>query len=268
MTSQAIPRATLPLGILYITSLDRVSKMYAYLVRFLSIALLLVATSTHAANFGVSPLSVDLNAQQRSSVVTVSNDDTKPVSLRVRLMRWTQASDGSDAYEPSEDLVYFPKRLELKPGEQKIIRTGMNNAALSGERAYRLFIEELPPVELPTDGQTKLSVLLTFALPVFVAPTAGKSDLGVQTAELGADGKLTLTLNNKGSARARISRVLNADSSPLADNLSARYIFANSARTIVAQLGNDACSRAISTVKLDLDNSSIDVPVSRAGCKR
>lgn len=242
--------------------------MFALFNRLLCLAASMLTGSTFAANFGVSPLSMDLNSQQRSSVVTVSNDDSKPVSLRVRLMRWTQASDGTDSYEPSEDLVYFPKRLELKPGEQKIIRTGMSNAAVSAERAYRLFIEELPPVELPTDGQTKLSVLLTFALPVFVAPAPGKSDLGVQSAELGADGKLTLTLNNKGTSRARISRVLNADSLPLADNLSARYVFANSARTVHAQLGSDACNRGFNVVKLDLDNSSIDVPISRNGCKR
>lgn len=242
--------------------------MFTYFVRHLYVAAMFFAISAHAANFGVSPLSVDLNAQQRSSVVTVSNDDSKPVSLRVRLMRWTQASDGSDAYEASDDLVFFPKRLELKPGEQKIIRAGMSSAAVTSERAYRLFIEELPPVELPTDGQTKLSVLLTFALPIFVAPSPGKADLGVQLAELSADGKLTLTINNKGSSRARISRVLNEDASPLADNLSARYIFANSIRTVSAQLGSDVCSRPLNTVKLDLDNTSIDVPVSRVGCKR
>lgn len=242
--------------------------MFTRLIRLLSFAAVTFASSGFAANFGVSPLILDLNAQQRSGVVTVSNDDSKPVSLRVRLMRWTQTSDGIDAYEPSDDLVYFPKRLELRQGEQKIVRTGMNTTPASTERAYRLFIEELPPVELPTDGQTKLSVLLTFALPVFVAPAPGKSELGVQSAELGADGKLTLTLNNKGSARARISRVLNADSSPLADNLSARYVFANSARTVHAQLGADACSKNFDSVKLDLDTSSVDVAISRAGCKR
>ncbi|MBL8311788.1 MAG: molecular chaperone [Burkholderiales bacterium] len=241
--------------------------MYKLFAR-IAACILLVAAPAQAANFGVSPLSLDLHSQQRSGVVTVTNDDTKPVQIRVRLMRWSQDADGADKYDPSDDLVFFPKRLDLKPGEQKIVRAGINGAPAGSERAYRLFVEELPPAELPSDGQTKLSVLLTFALPIFVAPAPGRSQLASAAAEMTADGRLTLALRNDGSARARISRLLAVDGTPLSDALSARYVFPGTSRTIIAELGAGACSRKISAVKLDLDTSSVEVPVSQTLCKR
>lgn len=230
-------------------------------------AALFIAAHAHAANFGVSPLSLDLHAQQRSGVITVSNDDSKPVQVRVRLMRWSQSADGNDQYEPSDDLVFFPKRLDLKPGEQKIVRAGVSSVPTGTERAYRLFVEELPPAESPSDGQTKLSVLLTFALPVFVAPAPGRAELAPTTAEIEANGRLTLTLSNGGSARARISRLLTAEGTTLADSMSARYVFPGQSRTVTADLGAAGCNRKIAVVKLDLDTSSVDVPVARNLCK-
>lgn len=222
---------------------------------------------TDAANFGVSPLSVDLTTQQRSAVITVSNDDTKVIQLKVHAVRWTQNAKGEDQYQPTEDLVFFPKRLEIKPGEQRIIRTGLPAAPLTGdERAYRLYVEELPPVDLPTDGQTKLSVLLSFALPVFVAPAASTSKLDVKSAELLSDGTLSMQLANVGVTRARISRVTSEDGTLTSDSVSSRYLFPTVAKTVVARLGADACKQMPKNLKLELDNQLVNVAISRNAC--
>ncbi len=220
-----------------------------------------------AANFGVSPLSVDLTTQQRSAVITVSNDDSKVIQLKVHAMRWTQNAAGEDQYQPTEDLVFFPKRLEIKPGEQRIVRAGLPASPIAGdERAYRLFVEELPPVELPTDGQTKLSVLLSFALPVFVAPTLANSKLDIQAAELSTDGTLKMQVANVGGSRARISRVISDDGKLASESVSSRYIFPTVAKTITAKLGKDACKAAPKRVKVELDNQLIEVNISNSHC--
>jgi len=230
----------------------------------LSVAL---APTIHAANFGVSPLSLDLTTQQRSAVITVSNDDSKTITLKVHAVRWTQNEAGEDQYQPTEDLVFFPKRLEIKPGEQRIIRTGLPALPLTGtERAYRLFVEELPPVEMPTDGQTKLSVLLSFALPVFVAPAVTSAKLNVVSAELSRDGTLSMQLANVGATRARISRVVSDDGKLTSDSVSSRYVFPTVARTVNAKLGADACRQAPKRLKLELDSQLIDVTITRSAC--
>jgi len=220
-----------------------------------------------AANFGVSPLSLDLTAQQRSAVVTVSNDDTKPIQLRVHAMRWTQTESGEDQYVATDDLVFFPKRLEIKPGEQRIIRAGLPASPIAAnEKAYRLFVEELPPVELPTDGQTKLSVLLSFALPVFVAPAASASKLEIRSAELARDGTLTVRVANAGTSRARITRVTANNGKLSSDSVSTRYIFPAIEKTFTAKLGAKACQSALEQVKIELDNQLLDVGTIRNAC--
>lgn len=229
--------------------------------------LTLQSATTDAANFGVSPLSLDLTTQQRSAVITVSNDDTKPIQLKVHAVRWTQNTSGEDQYQPTEDLVFFPKRLEIKPGEQRIIRTGLPAAPISGdERAYRLYVEELPPVDLPTDGQTKLSVLLSFALPVFVAPAMSTSKLDIKSAELLRDGTLSMQMANVGATRARISRVISDDGKLTSDSLSSRYVFPTVAKTVVARLGSEVCKQMPKTLKLELDNQLVNVALSRNAC--
>ncbi len=220
-----------------------------------------------AANFGVSPLSLDLNSQQRSSVVTVSNDDTKPIQLRVHAMRWTQNANGEDQYDPTDDLVFFPKRLEIKPGEKRIIRAGLPASPIAlGEKAYRLFVEELPPVELPSEGQTKLSVLLSFALPVFVAPVTGVAKLDIKSAELDRDGNLSVRLGNLGASRARVSRIMAEDGKVASESLSSRYVFPAIEKTITAKLGADACRASPKRLKLELDNQLIDIGITRSAC--
>jgi fimbrial chaperone protein len=238
------------------------------LVTSLATSLLLAYTATtHAANFGVSPLSLDLTTQQRSAVITVSNDDSKVIQLKVHAMRWTQNEAGEDQYQPTDDLVFFPKRLEIKPGEQRIIRTGLPATPLTGnERAYRLFVEELPPVELPTDGQTKLSVLLSFALPVFVAPAVSTSKLDISSAELSRDGTLSVKLANVGQTRARISRVISDDGKLASESVSSRYVFPTVAKTITAKLGADACKQSPKNLKLELDNQMVNVSINRSAC--
>ncbi len=226
-----------------------------------------LTTTANAANFGVSPLSVDLTTQQRSAVITVSNDDSKNIQLRVHAIRWTQNEVGEDQYQPSEDLVFFPKRLEIKPGEQRIIRIGLPAAPLAGkERAYRLFVEELPPVELPTDGQTKLSVLLSFALPVFVAPVATPAKLDVKSVELSRDGTLSMQMTNIGQSRARISRVVSEDGKLASESVSSRYLFPLIAKTITAKLGLDACRQSPKRLKIELDGQLVDIAIDRNAC--
>src|SRR6185369_12141928 len=112
---------------------------------FITLVLALApAGATLGGEFGVSPIRVDLDRNTRTSVVRVSNDEQGPLSFQIRAMEWTQDAEGRDVYADSSDLVYFPQQMQVPPLDSRVVRVGYRNPATQVERAYRLYIEELP----------------------------------------------------------------------------------------------------------------------------
>ena len=49
--------------------------------------------------------------------------------------------------EPTEDIVFFPALLTLKPKETRRVRVGSATETDVREKTYRIFVEELPPLD-------------------------------------------------------------------------------------------------------------------------
>jgi len=113
-----------------------------------------------AGDFVINPLRVTMDRTSRASEVSVRNDDTVPLRMQVEALTWRQDASGADQYEPAEGLLYFPRVLEIPPGESRIVRVGVRAAPVSREEAYRLFFEELPPPGGNPNAGTSLQVLL------------------------------------------------------------------------------------------------------------
>ena len=136
------------------------------------VALVALSPVTKAAEFTINPLQVHLDRTSRASEILVRNDDSAPLRMQVQAMSWRQDADGRDQYEPADGLLYFPRAMEIPPGDSRIIRVGVKAAPVAGEDAYRVFVEELPPA-VPASvapSGTSLQVLLRVGVPVFVAP--------------------------------------------------------------------------------------------------
>ncbi len=52
-----------------------------------------------------------------------------------------------DLYEATDELVFFPKLLVLKPDESRMVRVGIEGIPPEKEKAYRIYLEELPDPE-------------------------------------------------------------------------------------------------------------------------
>lgn len=131
-----------------------------------------LGTGAFAGEFTINPLRVTLDRTARSSEVVVRNEDTAVMRMQVQAMEWTQGADGADRYQPTDALVYFPRTMEIPPGESRIVRVGVRGAPATREDAYRLFIEELPPPpgSEPDGGGAQLRIYLRVGVAVFVAP--------------------------------------------------------------------------------------------------
>lgn len=221
------------------------------------LALALAPLPAAAGNYGISPLDFQFTTQRKSGVLTITNEDDAPISLRVRAMRWTQGPDGQDIYEESTDLVFFPKRVDLKPGDKKIVRLGVNAVPQDQERAYRLFVDELPPPEDPTQrAGTRLSVLVSMGVPVFLTPEGAEPQLAVEQARLGEG--LDMTVSNAGATRVRMSRIVAGDGTELSQNIPGRYVFPGTRKQLLVPVAATACSGGRMPLRVDTDGVMTD----------
>jgi fimbrial chaperone protein len=168
----------------------------------LSFAFLMNAAQ--AGDFGVSPIRIDLDSATKSALITITNDDERPLAFQVRAMQWTQDADGADRYSDTADLVYFPQQLKIAPKESRAVRVGYKVPALQSEKAYRLFIEELADAAREP-SRTGVAITLRFGVPVFLRPAA--DGLAGQVQVSAAGGNAVVRVHNTGNVHFRIASV-------------------------------------------------------------
>lgn len=133
----------------------------------LLVALLFPAV-VQAGEWRVTPIRLDLGKDARSGAVTVINESENRLQVQVNAMEWTQDSEGKDRYEETGEILFFPRLMLLEKKEEKILRAGIKVPAIEKEKAYRLFIEEIPGAG---NGQgANVAVSIRFGLPIFVHP--------------------------------------------------------------------------------------------------
>ena len=115
-------------------------SIVAWCFSLVAVVVVLASARAAAGEFVINPLRVTLDRTTRATEVVVRNDDKTPLRMQVQAMTWTQNVDGVDQYEPADALLYFPRTMEIPPGESRIVRVGVRAAPVTREEAYRLFI--------------------------------------------------------------------------------------------------------------------------------
>jgi fimbrial chaperone protein len=169
-----------------------------------------IAFQAQASPIEISPVKVDLSAKVRVSALTVHNLGEDETVMQVSLMHWPSAED-LVAIEPGIGLLVTPTTFRLAGGAQQIVRVGLSGAApLQTELAYRLIIEEVPPVlEQDTTG---MRLVVRHDLPVFVAPAARALrlvNMQIDCSPTGAE----LRLLNSGNSHLKVLRLALKESS-------------------------------------------------------
>lgn len=194
-----------------------------------------------AGSFGVSPIRIDLDAAGKTGSVTITNDDpSTKLDMRVKLAEWTQDADGKDVYVDSNDLVYFPRILTLEANEQRVVRVGLKVPATTKERAYRLFLEELPKPRDPQDKGAHVAFVMRFGVPIFLPPTQGKPAASVDRLDA-ASGNILVYVSNTGNRHFRIDTFKLRSDTGFEKSITGGYVLAGVSKKLAIEVPRETC---------------------------
>jgi len=224
------------------------------------------ATPARASNFEVTPVRLPLSAQASSGLLSVHNQSAEPLRFQVTAFAWSQATNGEMILTPPQELVVVPPQLTLNPGETRNLRIGTLVGFSATEKTYRVFVEELPPMNPPNSTPNAIRVLTKMGIPVFLqgqAPTPAPRIDGLSVQQ----GRLVFSLNNTGNAHFFTKKVRvvasAADGQTLYEKeLPAWYILAGGARAYALALPREACAAARLVAIIETEQTSLQAAVS------
>ena len=160
------------------------------------------AGTATAGTFSISPIRVELGAAQRRAVLTVHNEEDRPVVVQATLLAWKQAG-GEDQTEATRDLLVTPPVFTIGPKADQVLRVALRGQPdPAREQDYRLLLAEVPGP--PEQGFTGLRLALRLSLPIFVTP-AQAAPLVDWHLERASDGALSLVAENSGNQHLQLS---------------------------------------------------------------
>ncbi|WP_170248133.1 fimbrial biogenesis chaperone [Acinetobacter geminorum] len=124
-----------------------------------------LSSSINAATIRLSPVNIEILSNQNAASISLYNQSNESTDLQVRVFEWRQNA-GQDQLIPTDEIVISPPFLKLQPSDSRVVR--INPEPISGEKTYRIIIDELPkPIDSRKAAQG-VNVLLRSSLPVFV----------------------------------------------------------------------------------------------------
>lgn len=234
---------------------------------------LLQGNRAWAATFEVSPVRMSLSQAAPNGLLAVHNQSAEPLRFQVTAFTWAQGTDGEMILAPTEELVVFPTVFSLKAGETRNLRVGGAAPAGASEKTFRIFVEELPPLQTPA-ASNAVRVLTRMGIPVFVSPKGGAPAPRVDgIAEQGS--QIAFTLRNTGSAffvaRKVVVKGIAADGSTVFTRETAGwYMLAGGVRNYTLELPAEACKAARVEVEVETETTKAraSAELTKRACPR
>lgn len=243
----------------------------------LLVAIAVAARGSQAADFSVTPMILELERGARSAEIQVRNLDQQPIRFQVLGMDWSQDESGKNNYAASQSLIWFPRALELAPGESRIIRVGVRATPALQEQAYTVFLQEVALGGLPAEkaAGAQIRLLLNVSVPVFVPPAKPRPGGAIESVEL-RSGLLDIVIGNGGNRHfsyreAAIVGLAPDGTEKFSQKVQGRTLLAGSRQQLQVRIPQDAC-RQLSELALTLTTSAPSeierrLNVSRADCE-
>jgi fimbrial chaperone protein len=207
------------------------------------------ARDASAATFTVDPTQIFLSGRTGSVLLTLRNESNETLQFQLSVFQWAQSPSGQMQLEATDDIVFFPTLLTLKPMETRRVRVGSATVPDAREKTYRIFVEELPPTA--TTAGAGVRVLTKMGIPIFVRParevaTATLNDLRQQ------EGTLRFTLTNAGTVHVVPQSIkvrgLTGSNTAFDGELEGWYVLAGGRREFEMTFPKNACAQVTSIV--------------------
>jgi fimbrial chaperone protein len=197
----------------------------------LALAAAALPAAAAAGSFTANPIRLTLAPNASTTSLTLENTGEEPVTVQASLMSWSQEG-GRDQLTASTDLIVSPPIFKLAPRARQTIRVGvLRPADPKVERAYRLYLTEVPPPRTP--DQVGVTVALQLGIPLFVqpaAPVARKLDWRARPLD---GGQIELSVTNAGNTHVQVvSATLAGDGdAPLVEHAARSYVLPGTSST-------------------------------------
>ncbi len=91
----------------------------------------------------ISPINLEIDHAKGQGYYTLINDDVSQKVIGITTKARAIDIDGVSHYEPTKDLIVYPKQVVLKPKEKRLIRVIFKgNSNFDAEKAYRITFAE------------------------------------------------------------------------------------------------------------------------------
>ncbi|HET7784841.1 MAG TPA: fimbria/pilus periplasmic chaperone [Myxococcales bacterium] len=209
--------------------------------------LFLGAGRVHAAGLNVSPVQISLRPDEAKALLTLRNDGPDPVRYQLQANAWSEDAVSGMKLTPTDDVIFFPTLLSLKPGETHNVRVGVAVPFGAVERTYRIFVEELPPAEKPAQPRTTVRVLTRIGIPIFVRPSKTVESNQLTPIAVRAGGA-SFALQNRGNVHLRVESVslegIDAGGGKLFErDQQGWYVLAGGEKRYQFELPKDVCAK-------------------------
>ena len=179
--------------------------MRTHLFPLAVVALLLAPHAATASNFTVTPTEINLSASATSALVTLRNVSKSPLRFEVTLVTWSEDEHGKMTLNPSSEVTFFPKLVELAGGASRNIRIGINaGLARDVEQSFRVFIEELPDQSAAAANAVALRTKV--GIPVFVRPAKPSRSAAIEGVSV-ENGKVLARVRNTGNLHVSVDTI-------------------------------------------------------------
>ena len=202
-----------------------------------------------ASSFRVSPVQVALSTSVKSTLLTLSNESSESLRFQVRVYTWNQSPSGEMELAPTDDIVLFPTLITLAAGKQRKVRIGAATPFGANEKSYRVFFEELPPVdgEQAPAARSEVRILTKMGIPIFLQPAKPSTAGAIEGLALEA-GHLRFVVRNDGNAhfvlRAVRVKGVGATGDPVFDReLEGWYVLPGGTRVFDLAIPAELCSQ-------------------------
>ncbi|WP_217485609.1 fimbrial biogenesis chaperone, partial [Acinetobacter lactucae] len=193
-----------------------------------------LSSSIEAATIRLSPVNVEILSNQNAASISLFNQSNESTDLQIRVFKWEQ-KDGQDQLIPTDEIAISPPFLKLQPNDSYNLRVvRINPESISGEKTYRIIIDELPkPIDSRKAAQG-VNVLLRSSLPVFVV---NKNAITKLNWKIDANESApSLNISNMGNRHALLNSLTLVDTTanksyPIKVNTVNGYILAEQSRS-------------------------------------